>query len=116
VYGYPVDRTEEIIKVGTTQIYYRQCGHQNKIESIKDGRIYHRCDTTPGQSGSPIITNIKAKSYAIGMHIQSGSEEKKNNVGVHFTKEIILQLKLWDQEMRHSLIARKVEWHGLFSE
>jgi len=73
VYGYPVDRTEETIKIGGTQIYYRQCGHQNKIESIKDGRIYHRCDTTPGQSGSPIITNIKAKSYAIGMHIQSGS-------------------------------------------
>jgi len=36
----------------------------------------------------------------MGIHIQSGSKEKKYNVGVHLSKEIVLRLKLWDQEMK----------------
>jgi V8-like Glu-specific endopeptidase len=61
------------------------------------------CATTPGQSGSPILAQINKSIYAVGLHIQSESTEKVN-IAIQFTNEIILQVLLWENEMREERI------------
>jgi V8-like Glu-specific endopeptidase len=75
VYGYAGDNPmpwKEVDKQGITYYRHPQMGHPNTIDYIDKGIVYHRSDTTKGQSGSPILVTLKGKTFAIGIHIQSG--------------------------------------------
>jgi len=56
--------------------------------------IYYQIDTSPGQSGSPILLN-KQKNVAIGIHKAGCKKPKNHNFGVLFNKDILAELKKW---------------------
>ena len=86
--GYQRYKGENILNIG-----YPNRGSMSTasgiIEEIENEHFYHKIDTEPGSSGSPII--LLNTSYVIGIH-KGVDKERKLNIGI-FIGEAINYLK-----------------------
>jgi len=84
IFGYPKD---QVIILPFKTKNYQQYGHRGQIKHFEKGVLYHTIDTV-GQTGSPILANVKGAQYVIGIH-KAALKGKQVNVGCLFTAQTV---------------------------
>jgi glutamyl endopeptidase len=77
-------------------MWYQPC----KLQIVTEKKLFHDCDTTPGNSGSPIwkyYPNNGAR-IIVGIHTNGVAPGTKFNGGTRITREVYERILAWQEE------------------
>ena len=105
VVGYPWQKMSKGEKGGRIVEAYEGTGEIVQV-SHKYSNLDHFVNTSKGQSGSPILSNLHGNQVIIGIH-NNFNKEKNVNSGVLFTEKVLMQIYDWIWELQTPLFFIK---------